>query len=87
MKAPLSEPVFSMSTVPVCAASPGLRLLAERTAVPSLELSIVSVPEANVFDGFADEAVKSAPEPTTAPAASRSVSERAERERGWPRGP
>src|SRR3954447_4442967 len=70
---PLSEPVFWMSTRPVLAGPPGRMLLALSTAVAALELPIVSVPEANVFAGFADEAVKSAPEPTTAPAASSSV--------------
>jgi hypothetical protein len=39
-----------------------------------LELPIVSVPEAKVFAGLAEVALKSAPEPTTAVAASSSVS-------------
>ena len=81
---PLSEPVFAMSTVPVWAASPGRRLLADRTATPSLELPIVSVPEANVFAGLAEVALKSAPEPTTAVAASRSVRSAPSASLGWP---
>ena len=80
---PLSEPVFSMSTVPVWAASPGRRLLADSTATPSLELPIVSVPEAKVFAGLAEVALKSAPEPTTAVAASRSVRSAPSASLGW----
>ena len=83
VKVPLSEPVFSMSTSPVWAASPGRRLLAERTATPCLELPIVSVPEAKVFAGFAEVALKSAPDPTTAVAASRSVRSAPSASLGW----
>jgi hypothetical protein len=83
VKTPLRSPSFWMSTVPTEGVPAGLRLPAERIAVPSLELSIVSVPEANVFAGFADDAVKSAPEPTTAPAASRSVRRAPSAMRGW----
>ena len=66
VNAPDRPPVFWMSTVPVAAVPPGRRPEAVRTAVPSLEFAMVSVPDEKVFDGLADEAVKSAPEPTTA---------------------
>jgi len=56
--------------------------LAERTATPSFSLTMLSVPEANVFAGFAAEAVKSAPEPTTVPAASSSVTSAPSASRG-----
>jgi hypothetical protein len=74
VKAPESEPSFLMSTVPVVAGSPGRMLDAVRTARPSLEFRIRSVPAENVFAGLADEAVKLAPEPTTAPTERASVS-------------
>ena len=83
MNAPLSEPVFSMSTTPPSPGPPGRRFEAVMIATPSLELSIDSVPEENVFEGFAEEAVKSAPEPTTAPAASSRVSSAPRASRGW----
>src|SRR3954452_18231204 len=60
---PDSEPVFLMSTVPLEAGSAGRMLDAVRTAAPSWSLRIESVPDENVFEGFADEAVKFAPEP------------------------
>src|SRR5215212_6140910 len=43
---------------------------------------MLSVPAAKVFAGLADEAVKSAPEPTTAPTASSSVSSAPSASRG-----
>src|ERR671938_566336 len=71
VKTPARLPVFLMSTVPVAAAPPGFSAGAVRIAAALLELDIDSVPDENVFDGFADEAVKSAPDPTaTATAAS-----------------
>ena len=82
VKAPARLPVFSMSTVPVAAVPPGLRSLAVRTAVPSLEFRIDSVPEANVFAGLAEEAVKSAPEPTTARGGEKKRQQGAESETG-----
>ena len=45
---------------------------AERTA-PALELDIVSVPVVNVLLGFADVAVKSAPEAAVTPTATSTV--------------
>src|SRR6476661_231995 len=75
LNVPLSVPVFLMSTVLVVAGSPGLIPLAVRMAALSFEFSIDSEPVENVFDGFADAAVKFAPEPTaTAAAASRAAS-------------
>src|SRR5918911_1433696 len=71
VKTPARLPVFLMSTVPVAAAPPGFSPGAVRIAAPSFELDIDSVPDENVFDGFADEAVKSPPDPpATAAAAS-----------------
>src|SRR5262245_331160 len=81
VKEPLRPPVFWMSTVPV-ELLPGRRLLAVSTAVPSLELRMLSVPAEKVFAGLAEEAVKSAPEPTTAAAASSSVSRAPSASRG-----
>src|SRR3954452_13382850 len=64
-----------MSTVLTVAGSPGRMPLAVRMAAPVLELTIDSEPVENVFDGFADDAVKFAPDPTaTAVAQSRAAS-------------
>src|SRR4051794_29172625 len=69
---PDSVPELPMSTVPLCEAPPGRRFDAVKTAEFSEELEIASVPELNVFAGFAELAVKSAPDPTTtAPASAR----------------
>ena len=43
---------------------------------------MLSVPAANVFAGLADEAVKSAPDPTTAASGQQEGEEGAEREPG-----
>ena len=43
---------------------------------------MLSVPEANVFAGLAEEAVKSAPDPTTAASGEQEGQEGAEREPG-----
>ena len=58
-----------MSTVPV-AVSPGFRFEAVSTAAVFFELTICSVPEAKLFEGFAVCAVNAAPEPTATLAAS-----------------
>src|SRR3954463_5502814 len=88
VKAPARLPLFWMSTVPVAAAPPGLRLLAVRTAAPSLEFGMLSVPDAKVFAGVAGAGgeaggVRSAPEPITAPAGSSSVSRAPSASRGF----
>src|SRR3954454_6727428 len=80
---PLSEPVFWMSTSPV-ALPPGRRFDAVSTAELALEFTIDSVPVANVLAGLAEAAVKSAPEPITAPAARRSVTSAPSAMRGVP---
>jgi hypothetical protein len=72
VKAPESEPEFWTSTVPV-AESPGFMLLAVRTARPSIELRIESVPAANVLLGFAELAVKLALDPTATATAATSA--------------
>src|SRR3954470_14085071 len=64
-----------MSTVLTVAGSPGRMPLAVRMAAPLLEFTIDREPVENVFDGFADDAVKFAPDPTaTAVAQSRAAS-------------
>jgi hypothetical protein len=82
VKAPESEPVFCTSTVPF-AESPGLMLLAVRTARPSLELRIESVPAANVLLGFADVAVKLALDPTATATAVVSAASAPSSRSGW----
>ena len=72
VKAPESEPLFWTSTVPV-AESPGFMPLAVRTARPSFELRIESVPAANVLLGFAELAVKLALDPTATATAATSA--------------
>src|SRR5690242_764217 len=57
---PDSEPELRMSTSPDVEA-PGRRFDAVSTAELSLEFTIDSVPVANVLEGLADAAVKSAP--------------------------
>src|SRR6185503_16994486 len=64
-------PVFWMSTVPVLT-SPGLRLVALRMALEAL-LPIASVPAVKVLAGFAECAVKFAPDPTVMPTAARTT--------------
>src|SRR3954468_8651582 len=64
VNAPLREPVFWTSTVPVVAGSPGFMPLAVRTARPSLEFRMVIVPAAKVLLGFAELAEKLALDPT-----------------------
>jgi hypothetical protein len=70
---PSIVPVFSMSTVPVCAGAPGFRLDGLKMAAPPRLLSMVRLPAVNVFAGFADSAVKSAPDPTATPTAASAV--------------
>src|SRR3954471_22375691 len=77
-----SEPVFAMSTTPSGAASPGRRPEAANRAVLSALLDIVSVPVLNTFDGFAEAAVKSAPDATVTPTAASAVASVASVRRG-----
>jgi hypothetical protein len=70
LNSPPTVPVFLMSTMPVCSSPPGIMFLAEKIAVPSLLLSMLSAPAVNVLPGFAVSAVKSAPEPTATPSAA-----------------
>src|SRR5438874_1974403 len=72
VKAPEREPLFCTSTVPL-AESPGFMLLAVRTARPSFELRIESVPAANVLLGFADVAGKLGLVPTATATAAMSA--------------
>src|SRR5262245_66531266 len=64
-------PVFWISTVPVLV-SPGLRFVALRMALDAL-LPIASVPAVKVLAGFAECAVKFAPDPTVMPTAARTT--------------
>ena len=57
-----------------------------RTAAPALSFDIVSEPVAKVFAGFAEVAVKFAPEATVRPVAARTVARAASVRRGrWNR--
>src|SRR4051812_23831595 len=56
---PARLPELEMSTSPVWAAAPGFMFDSDSTAEADLELTIVSVPDVNVFAGFAEAAVKS----------------------------
>src|SRR5215218_2420500 len=78
----LSEPVFSMSTVPVVAAAPGRMFDAVRIAALSFELSIVSVPAVKVLLGLALDAVKFAPDAPVRPTATSTVARAARARRG-----
>src|SRR3954468_11203473 len=70
-----------MSTVPVVV-SVGRMPLSDRIAELALLLDIVSVPVLNTFAGFADDAVKSAPEATVTPTAASTVASVASVRRG-----
>src|SRR3954470_15831893 len=70
-----------MSTVPVVV-SVGRMPLSDRIAELALLLDIVSVPVLNVLAGFADDAVKSAPEATVTPTAASTVASVARVRRG-----
>src|SRR5215207_243512 len=86
VKAPARLPVLPMSTVPVAAGPPGRSPLAVRTAAAGLEFEIDSEPVANVLPGFADVAVKSAPEAAVTPTATNTVASAASVRRGrWTR--
>src|SRR4051794_34827745 len=71
-----------MSTVPVAGVPPGRRLEAVRIALLAALLNCDSVPVLNTFDGFADAAVKSAPEATVTPTAASTVASVARVRRG-----
>src|SRR5919199_2745543 len=74
VKLPESVPAFWMSTVLVRAGSAGRMSVADvKIAAPSFELSIVSVPVANVVFGLADVALKFAPEAAVMPTAASTV--------------
>jgi prolyl-tRNA synthetase len=66
-KTPASEPLFAMSTVPVCAGAPGFIPAGEKIAASRRLLSIVSEPAVKVLLGLAVSAEKSAPEPVATP--------------------
>ena len=82
VKAPERLPVLPMSTWPVRAASPGFMPPALRIAAPGLEFDIVSVPVAKLLLGFAEVAVKSAPEAAVTPTATSTVASAASVRRG-----
>src|SRR5207248_2931494 len=71
LNTPATEPVFVMSTVPLVE-SPGFMFDAVRMDAAELLLLMDRVPVAKVLLGFADDAVKSAPEPTARAAAASS---------------
>src|SRR5689334_1340616 len=79
---PASEPVLAMSTVPTAGVPPGLRLEAVRIAEFAALSYIDSVPALNVLAGFAEAAVKSAPEATVTPTATSTVASVARVRRG-----
>src|ERR1700754_3381651 len=82
VNAPLSERVLAMSTVPTVGAPPGRMFEAVSTALLAALLNCDSVPVLNTFAGFADEAVKSAPEATVTPTAASTVASVARVRRG-----
>src|SRR3954454_13425713 len=84
-KAPMTEPVFLMTTVPLVAGSPGFMFEAVRIAAPTFELVMLSVPAVKVLLGFAVCAVKLAPDATVTPTATRMVARAASRRRGLAR--
>src|SRR5690242_9895226 len=71
-----------MSTVPTAGVPPGLRLDAVRIAEFAALSYIDSVPALNVLAGFAEAAVKSAPEATVTPTATSTVASVARVRRG-----
>src|SRR5690349_9396693 len=81
VKAPEIEPVLVMSTVPL-AVSPGFMFEAVRIAEPFLLLLCEIVPALNVFDGFAVDELKFAPDPTAMPVAASTPTKPARTLRG-----
>src|SRR6187402_805881 len=73
LNVPAREPVFVIVTSPL-RTSPGFRLEPVTMATPLREFDCSRVPEANVLAGLALWELKSAPEPTTAAAATMTVS-------------
>jgi hypothetical protein len=82
VKAPDSVPLLPMSTVPVRGVSPGFMPEAARIAAAGLLFEIDSVPVVKVFEGFAEVAVKSAPEAAVMPTATSTVASAASVRRG-----
>ena len=86
VKAPLSVPVFLISTSPVVVGSPGFMFEAVEDRGAGLVVArCVIVPAVKVLPAFADEAVKFAPEAPVTPTATRTVARAARVRRGLAR--